>query len=74
MSCRVPFAFRFTSQPYMLIVKIRSLENILYIFTVVRSLGLGCSRRTLSVIVLSMCLLYPRDETVLPPLRIPGWR
>ena len=21
-----------------------------------------------------MCPLYPRDETVLPPLRIPGWR
>ena len=74
MSCSVPFAFRFNSQPYMLIVKIRSLENILYIFTVVRSLGLGCSRRTLSVIVLSTCPLYPRDETVFPPLRIPGWR
>ena len=74
MSCSVPFAFWFTSQPYMLIVKIRSLENILYIFTVVRSLCLGCSRRTLSLIVLSMCPLYPRDETVLPPLRISGWR
>ena len=24
--------------------------------------------------VLSSCSLYPRDETVLPPLRIPGWR
>ena len=23
---------------------------------------------------LSSCPLYPRDETVLPPLRIPGWR
>ena len=34
----------------------------------------GCSRRTLSVLVLSTCQLYPRDETVLPPLRIPGWR
>ena len=22
----------------------------------------------------SSCPLYPRDETVLPPLRIPGWR
>ena len=27
MSCSVPFAFRLTSQPYMLIVKIRSLER-----------------------------------------------
>ena len=42
--------------------------------TVVRSLGFGCSRRTLSVIVLSTCPLYPRDETVLPLLRILGWR
>ena len=74
MSCCVPFAFRFASQPCILIVKIRSLRNVLYMFEVVRSLGLGCSRRTLSVIVLSTCPLYPHDETVLLPLRIPGWR
>ena len=74
MSRCVPFAFRFALQLYILIVKIRSLRYIHYMFEVVRSLGLGCSRRTLRVIVLSMCLLYPRDETVLPPLRIPGWR
>ena len=34
----------------------------------------GCSRWTWRVIVLSTCPLYPRDETVLPLLRIPGWR
>ena len=74
MSCRVPFAFRVTSQSYILIVKIRSLGNVLYMFTVVHSLGLGCSRWTLSVIVLSTCPLYPSDEKVLLPLRIPGRR
>ena len=40
-----------------------SLRNIHYMFEGVRSLGLGCSRRTFSVIVLSTCPLYPRDET-----------
>ena len=74
MSCCVPFAFRFASQPYILIVKIGFLRNVHYIFEVVRSLGFVCSRRTFSVIVLSTCPLYPRDETDLPPLRIPGWR
>ena len=74
MSCCVPFAFRFALQPYILIIKIGSLGNNHYMFEVVRSLGLGCSRRTLSVIVLSTCPLYPRDETVLPLLRTPGWR
>ena len=74
MSCCVTFKFRFASQPYILIVKISSLRNVHYMFEVVRSLGRGCSRRTLRVIVLSTCPLYPRDETVLPPLRIPGWR
>ena len=74
MSWCVTFKFRFASQPYILIVKISSLRNVHYMFEVVRSLGHGCSRRTLRVIVLSTCPLYPRDETVLPPLRIPGWR
>ena len=74
MSCCVTFQFRFASQSYILIVKISSLRNVHYMFEVVHSLGRGCSRRTLRVIVLSMCPLYPRDETVLPPLRIPGWR
>ena len=74
MSCCVPFAFRFASQPYILIVKIRSVRNVHYMLEAVRSLGRGCSRQTLSVIVLSTCPLYRRDETVLPPLRIPGWR
>ena len=55
-------------------VKISSLRNVHYMFEVVRSLGRGCSRRTLRVIVFSTCPLYPRDEMVLPPLRIPGWR
>ena len=68
------FKFRFASQPYILIVKISSLGNVHYMFEVVRSLGRGCRRPTLRVIVLSTCPLYPRDETVLPPLRIPGWR
>ena len=74
MSCCVTFKFRFVSQPYILIVKLSSLRNVHYMFEVVRSLGRGCSRRTLCVIVLSTFPLYPRDETVLPPLRIPGWR
>ena len=74
MSGCVPFAFRFDSQPYILVITITSLGNVHYIFEVVRSLGRSCSRRTFSVIVLSTCPLYPRDETVLPPLRIPGWR
>ena len=74
MSCCVTFKFWFASQPYILIVEISSLRNVHYMFEVVRSLGRGCSRRTLRVIVLSTCPLYPRDETVLPPLRIPGWR
>ena len=51
-----------------------SVGNLSCMVIVVRSLGFGCSRRTLSVLVLSTCPLYPRDETVLPPLRIPGWR
>ena len=51
-----------------------SLRNVLYVFVVVRSLGVGCSKWTWRVIVLSTCPLYPHDETVLPPLRIPGWR
>ena len=38
-------------------------KDVQYIFEGVRSLGFGCSRRTFSVIVLSMCPLYPRDET-----------
>ena len=63
MSFCVPFQFRIASQPYILIVKIRSLGNVHYIFVGVRSLGLGCSRRAVSVIVLSTCPLYPRDET-----------
>ena len=71
MSCCVTFKFRFASQPYMLIVKISSLRNVHYMFEVVCSLFRGCSRRTLLVIVLSTCSLYARDETVLPPLRIP---
>ena len=74
MSCCVTFKFRFASQPYILIVKISSIRNVHYMFEVVRSLVRGCSRQMLRVIVLSMCPLYPRDETVLPPLRIPGWR
>ena len=74
MSCFVTFKFRFASQPYILIVKISSLRNVHYMFEVVRSLGRGCSSRTLRVIVLFTCPLYPRDETVLPPSRIPGWR
>ena len=74
MSCCVTFKFRFASQPYILIVTISSLRNVHYMFKVVRSLGRGYSRRTLRVIVLSTCPLYPRDETVLPPLRFPGWR
>ena len=45
-----------------LMENIKSLRNIHYMFEGVRSLGLGCSRRTFSVIVLSMCLLYPCDE------------
>ena len=74
MSCCVSFEFWFASQPYMVIVMITSLRNVLSVFVVVRSLGVGCSRWTWRVIVLSTCPLYPRDETVLPPLRIPGWR
>ena len=38
------FEFRFASQPYILIVMITSLRNVLYVFVVVRSLGVGCSR------------------------------
>ena len=64
MSGCVPFEFRIASQPYILIVKIRSLRNVHYMFEGVRSLGLDCSRRTVSVIVLSTCPPYPRDETV----------
>ena len=64
MSFCVPFEFRIASQPYILIVKIRSLRNVHYMFEGVCSLGLGCSRRTFSVIVLSTCPLYPRDETL----------
>ena len=74
MSCCVTFKFRFASQPYILIVMITSLRYVLSVFVVVHSLGVGCSRSTRRVIVLSTCPLYPRDETVLPPLRIPGWR
>ena len=66
--------FRFASQSYILFVNMWSLSNLSCIVTVVRSLCFGCSRRTLSIIVLSTCPLYPRDETVLQPLRIPGWR
>ena len=51
-----------------------SVGNLSCIVTVVRSLGFGCGRRTLSVLVLSTCPLYPRGETVLLLLRIPGWR
>ena len=68
------FELRFASQPYILMVMITSLRFVLSVFVVVRSLGVGCSRWTWRVIVLSLCPLYPRDETVLPPLRIPGWR
>ena len=71
--CAFCFSVCFTTI-YILIIKTRSLRYIHYMFKVVRSLGLGCSRRTFSVIVLSTCPLYPRNETVLPPLRIPGWR
>ena len=53
---------------------ITSLRYVLYVFVVVRSLDVGCIRWTWRVIVLSTCPLYPCDETVLPPLRIPGWR
>ena len=66
MSCCVTFEFRFASQPYILIVMITSLRNVLSVFVVVRSLGVGCSRRTGCVIVLSTCPLDPRDGTVLP--------
>ena len=72
MSCCVPFAFWFASQLYILIVKIRSLRYIHYMFEVVHSLGLGCSRRTFSVIVLSTCPLYPRDETILTAVEDSG--
>ena len=44
MSCCVAFEFQFASQPYILIVMITSLKNVLYVFVVVRSLDVGCSR------------------------------
>ena len=74
MLCCVTFEFRFASQPYILMLMITSLRYVLDVFVVVRSLGFGCGRWTWPVIVLSTCPLYPRDETVLPPLRIPECR
>ena len=71
---RGPFKVRFTSQSSILFVTMCSVGNLSCIVTVVRSLGFGCGRRTLSVLVLSTCPLYPRGETVLLLLRIPGWR
>ena len=68
------FELRLASQPYILLVMITSLGYVLSMFVVVCSLGVGCSRWTSRVIVLSTCPLYPRDEAVLPPLRILGWR
>ena len=52
---------------------INSLRNVHYMFEGVHSLGLGCSRRTFSVIVLHVSAISTRWDG-LPPLRIPGWR
>ena len=44
MSCCVTFEFQFALQPYILIVMITSLRNVLSVLVVVRSLGVSGSR------------------------------